>query len=981
MGCADLFLDKPGSGGEAGSSGDMPEGYGAVSIRLTSGAARTVAPGNVLDNLCLSYVFTRLVEEGSRPGMLVPEGPGEEMTPDEDGIVVLEAGRYRLTVKAYLDAAREDLVAEGTPEKDFDINAGGKVTVEVYLRPAASGEGAGELAFTLEYPAGAVVETLTLTLMPDGEIIDLLTEATELTPSATGSSGTKNGIAAGYYLLQVVVVNSEGAAGRTEVAHIYQGQTTEVAYSFGSEDFQAYYVTSAADAGPGTLRWAIKNALALGKGKVELLLEPGTVVELESPLVITGNLTIEGNGVILTRAEDATVSDMTQLLRITGSDVEATVRRVHFKNGKTTGMSEGGAIHSEGKLTLESCIFSGNQSGSGGAVWSDKDLTIRGCTFYGNSAQNGGAVYFGGNDTTLTLTGNLFYGNKADADYPVVNNTSNKTAVTTYNVVDVELGDGNDQAGLSADLTNQNKKVDVLPVSPVSFRVLYQSGAAGKVELGVVKGNYPTEDFYGNNIDDTGMGAAGAVQKSTADGWYLGVTVQDDTKGSVEAPEADEDGIVPLETEITPAPVTGHALGYWRVNGVKIGAGADPKSMKITKHSIVEAVFGRRVDVNSAGDLNSALDPLKVLEDDVIVLSKETTITLDGPLPEINTSVVIEGNGATLTTKSGWTADTNTQLLRITGGEALIRRVHFKNGSAMNNGGAVYNAGGLILESCIFSGNQSENPTAWEGVGGAVYSTNDLTIRGCTFYKNTAKSNGGAVFINASGKTLTLTGNVFSGNSAGSHSPVVNKNSTPYEASYNVVDAAAGTSGWHFGVGDETINGLPVSPKTFRVLNGNVAANKLPATLPEGYPTEDFYGNDITANGAAGAVQGETLYPLYLELTINDKNMGIVEPTAGNLNDEDGTVQTETEIQASANEGYAFSHWVVDGDKIKKDSDEYKITTHTWLEAVFGVKADASSAEGLSSALGAAGDGVERGGAGENEHYPDRHPGDTGKRD
>jgi hypothetical protein len=963
MGCADLFLDKPGSGGEAGSSGDMPEGYGAVSIRLTSGAARTAAPENVLDNLCLSYVFTRLVEEGSRPGMLVPDGPGEEMTPDEDGIVVLEAGRYRLTVKAYTDAAREDLVAEGAPEKDFDINAGGKVAVEVYLRPAASG-GTGELAFTLKYPAGAAVETLTLTLMPDGEIIDLLTEATELTPSATGSSGTKNGIAAGYYLLQVVVVNSEGAAGRTEVAHIYQGRTTEVAYSFGSEDFQAYYVTSAADVGPGTLRWAIKNALALGKGKVELLLEPGTVVELETPLAITGDLEIEGNGVILTRGKDWT-GEYGQLLRIKDKNVEATVRRVHFKDGQAT--EEGGAVHNEGKLTLESCIFSGNQTNAnGGAVWNNGDLTIRGCTFYENSAQNGGAVCSDGTGSVLTLTGNLFYGNKATDNNPVVRRDG--TVTDKYNVVDVELGTGAKQAGLTSDPTNQNEKVDGLTVSPKTFRVLYQSGAAGKVELGVVKENYPTVDFYGNSIAETGMGAAGAVQESTVDGWYLGLSVKDDTKGSVTTNnDVNGDGVVPLETDITPAPGTGQALGYWTVNGVKMGAGADPKSMKITKHSVVEAVFGRRVEVSNEADLSGALDPTKAKDDDVIVLSGGE-IVLDTPLSyAITKNVVIEGNGATLTTKSDWSPGANTQLLRITdaNAEVLIRRVHFKDGSATNQGGAIYNEGSLILESCIFSGNQTGSSD--QGNGGAVNSFhNDLTIRGCTFYKNAARVGGGAVYFNGSGgKTLTLTGNVFSGNSLTSTNKdnlVVSTYSGTTNASYNVVDAATGTgndkAGWDFATTDKNIDplpgGLPVSPKTFRVLNGNVAATNLPTPLPEGYPTEDFYGKPIVANGAAGAVQGSTANPLYLELSINDENMGTADASSS-IDYENGTISAGgANVQPMPNTGYALAYMMVNG--VKSYAESVNITDHTWLEVVFGVKAEATS-EGLSSALAAAGDG------------------------
>jgi predicted outer membrane repeat protein len=857
MGCADLFLDKPGDGGGAGASGDMPEGHGAVSIRLTSGAARTAAPGNVLDNLRLSYVFARLVE-GSRPGMWVPEGPGEEMTPDEDGIVVLEAGRYRLMVNAYLDEARENLVAEGVPDKEyFDINAGDKVDVEVYLRPAASGGGMGELVFTLEYPSGAAVDTLTLTLMPDGDLIDLLTEATELTPSATGSSGTKNDIAAGYYLLQVVVANSDGAAGRTEVAHIYQGRTTQAAYHFGNEDFQAYSVTSAADDGPGTLRWAIEKAQEMGGAHIQALLEPGAVIELKSALEIEKSLTIEGNGATLTRAESWTVADNTQLLRITGYGTEVEIRRVHFKNGRTT--NDGGAIYSNlGKLTLESCIFNGNQASRGGAVYSNNDLAFRGCTFYGNSAEYyGGAVFFDSNFiNTLTLTGNLFYGNSAGT-YPVVRNEGG-TVTTSYNVVDVDFGIGAGQAGFTNEVNNKNKKIDGLPVSPVSFRLLEGSGAKDLVNLGVVAGNYPTEDFYGNSISGTGNGAAGAAQ-ATAAGWYLELSVNDKARGSVAAePEPDEDGLYQTGAaiSITAQPNDGHALGRWLVDNEQ----KSKPPATITNHTFVEAVFGRKVEVSSTGDGNVEGTLRYALANaeagDVIVLSGvepgKTSIELGSPLPDITKSLTIEGNGVTLATKTGWVADNYTPLLGNAAADVLIRRVHFKNGRSGANGGAVHNTGKLTLESCIFSGNQAMY------TGGAVFSMNaDLTIRGCTFYGNSSNE-GGAVLFNGNAKTLTLTGNLFYGNSAGTY-PVVRNNNGYVTAAYNVVDVELGEgtdqAGWDRGNGDKTfaelgIEGDPFDTTTF----APVAGLEITPSRPD-FPATDFYGNERTFPAAAGAVR------------------------------------------------------------------------------------------------------------------------------
>jgi hypothetical protein len=56
------------------------------------------------------------------------------------------------------------------------------------------------------------------------------------------------------------------------------------------------------------------------------------------------------------------------------------------------------------------------------------------------------------------------------------------------------------------------------------------------------------------------------------------------------------------------------------------------------------------------------------------------------------------------------------------------------------------------------------------------------------------------VYFEASSKTLTLTGNLFYGNTANNNNPVIKIHGESVSASYNVVDAAPGTgsgqSGW-----------------------------------------------------------------------------------------------------------------------------------------------------------------------------------------
>jgi hypothetical protein len=282
--------------------------------------------------------------------------------------------------------------------------------------------------------------------------------------------------------------------------------------------------------------------------------------------------------------------------------------------------------------------------------------------------------------------------------------------------------------------------------------------------------------------------------------------------------------------------------------------------------------------------------------------------------------------------------------------EVTIRGVHFKDGLANDYGGAVYNGGTLTLESCIFSGNRTITYS-----GGAIWSGNTLTIRGCTFYGNVAGANGGAVCFTASGKTLTLEGNLFYGNTGGNY-PVVNSSGT-VSASYNVVDAAFGTgttdSGWTAGTGDNQAMVLPLSPRTFKILYGNAAAATLPSTLPTGYPATDFYGQSISAGGAAGAVQAVTANGYWLDLLpVNNSLWGSV--SVNPLPDADGLVSSGsvTLTAISGTYPYSFAYWLQEGVKITSNPYTFTISAHTQIQAVFGIEVNTFSGAGSDATPG-----------------------------
>jgi hypothetical protein len=248
-GCTDI-LDPPRETAPA----DLPQGYGAVRVSLTQGAARTVMPEADLTGLSLEYLFAR------------NGGAAEEKTP-VDGAFILEPGNYGLTVRAFADSG---LAAEGSSETEFAITAGFDAgTVRVALRPLAS-EGTGSLEFGLQYPAGVTVETLTLTRIAGEESFGLLEGASEA--AGGGSvvlSGTRAGIPAGYYLLRALLKNGAGLrTGKSEVVHIYGNLTARTRledYAFSEEDFSAYAINTAEELAQIGKKLPADGAYALGR--------------------------------------------------------------------------------------------------------------------------------------------------------------------------------------------------------------------------------------------------------------------------------------------------------------------------------------------------------------------------------------------------------------------------------------------------------------------------------------------------------------------------------------------------------------------------------------------------------------------------------------------------------------------------------------------------------------------------------------------
>jgi hypothetical protein len=206
----------------AGTGAATAPGTGQVRIIFTYGAARTIYPAMEFHH-CV-YTFTT-----------VPGGVSSVLTPNA-GVFTLTANEtYTLHVDAYATASADSLAARGDTASSFTVDASGNIpAINVTLTPWVT-EGTGTLRYTIHYPAGASIRTLTWGPMGGAP-------ALSLPAYGSGVQGTKGPVNAGYYALSVSLRDAAGkTVGKREVVHIYKNMTTDAAFSFSGEDFTASF--------------------------------------------------------------------------------------------------------------------------------------------------------------------------------------------------------------------------------------------------------------------------------------------------------------------------------------------------------------------------------------------------------------------------------------------------------------------------------------------------------------------------------------------------------------------------------------------------------------------------------------------------------------------------------------------------------------------------------------------------------------------
>ena len=174
-------------------------------------------------------------------------------------------------------------------------------------------------------------------------------------------------------------------------------------------------VTNAGDSGAGTLRQALLDADGDSQmDTIRFRLADNATINLTSgPIGVTYPVQIEGPG-----ANTLTLSagNRSRILTFASTASGSSLSGLTLRDGKTSGFDYGGAVMSEGALTVTDCTLRQNSAFAGGALSARGQLTVHRSLFLGNQASREGGALLVQGGTALDVRRVLFLGNTAATD-------------------------------------------------------------------------------------------------------------------------------------------------------------------------------------------------------------------------------------------------------------------------------------------------------------------------------------------------------------------------------------------------------------------------------------------------------------------------------------------------------------------------------------------------------------------------------------
>src|SRR6266508_2417511 len=179
----------------------------------------------------------------------------------------------------------------------------------------------------------------------------------------------------------------------------------------------SFIVTNTNDSDAGSLRDSIFNASAGDTITFDASLV-GQTITLTSTLLIDKDLTMDGSG-LSSRVSISGNNNVSVFL--VGPGVTVTIKSLIIRNGKAT--NGGGIYNNGGTLKVTDSLFTANSAisnpyvvgnGEGGAIYSQGILTLTNTTFDGNTASRGGALSCMGG--IIAVTDSTYVSNNALSD-------------------------------------------------------------------------------------------------------------------------------------------------------------------------------------------------------------------------------------------------------------------------------------------------------------------------------------------------------------------------------------------------------------------------------------------------------------------------------------------------------------------------------------------------------------------------------------
>lgn len=420
-----------------------------------------------------------------------------------------------------------------------------------------------------------------------------------------------------------------------------------------------------------------------------------------------------------------------------------------------TADDNGGAIASEsGSVSLTSCVVSYNQAlgaNNGGAIDSDGNgtLTLNTCTFNSNSASfNAGAI---NNEGTLNATACTFSNNGASTSLSggggggAIQHTAGVLTATncTFSANSARWG-----GAIDGDNTS------TIQLISCTLSGNYASSDGGGIEETDGTLNLTQSIIAGNTAGAQGPDIKGEVNTQSGGNLLSSTAGVSGFSGLVAAPQLSPLGIYGgLTATMPPLPgspainagtsasaLSSDQRGFPRTQGAAVDLGA-VESGNAAPTVIVDTLADENDGTGSGGislrDAVAAAAPGSTIAFAPGLAGG--TLVLDGGELVIGKSLVIDGSGLpggmVLRAGEGWRV-----LTLLPGKSAILKSVLITGGAESGNGGAIWNQGELVLDSC------SVVDSSTEAYGGGIFNSGYLTLLNTTIARNEALESGGGIY-------------------------------------------------------------------------------------------------------------------------------------------------------------------------------------------------------------------------------------------